>query len=77
MTPRVLLDVHEVAATLGCGKTFVYELLAHGELRALKLGRLTRIPLTSVEDLIARKLAEPGFDRESSSSYTRSVTSGS
>ncbi|MDA8330366.1 MAG: helix-turn-helix domain-containing protein, partial [Candidatus Dormibacteraeota bacterium] len=36
---HLLLTIQEVAATLRCGRTFVYDLIGHGELPALKLGR--------------------------------------
>ena len=53
-TPVVLLSVRDVCAALQCGRTFVYDLLQKGELRAIKLGRLTRIPRAVLEDFIAR-----------------------
>ena len=48
---KLLLDVREVGEALGCGKTYVYELIARGELRTVKLGRLTRIPADSLVEL--------------------------
>ena len=36
-----LLSVNDVCLALQCGRTFVYELLQKGELRPIKLGRLT------------------------------------
>ena len=53
---KVLLDVREVSAALGCGKTYVYELIARGELRKVKLGRLTRIPVSALAEFVCRKL---------------------
>ena len=55
-TPQavVLLSVRDVCVALQCGRTFVYELLQKGELRAIKLGRLTRISRTVLEEFIAR-----------------------
>jgi excisionase family DNA binding protein len=52
--PVVLLSVRDVCAALQCGRTFVYDLLQKGELRAIKLGRLTRIPRAVLEEFIAR-----------------------
>ncbi|MFN2582045.1 MAG: helix-turn-helix domain-containing protein [Candidatus Dormibacteria bacterium] len=61
--PRpLLLNVREVAQLLGCGKTYVYELIARRELPALKLGRLTRIPRQAVDDFVLRKLG-PSVDQ--------------
>jgi excisionase family DNA binding protein len=54
-----LLDVREVAAILGCGRTYVYELIGTRALPAIKLGRLTRIPVGAVDDFVTRKLSEP------------------
>jgi excisionase family DNA binding protein len=51
-----LLDVYEVAAMLGCGRSYVYDLLYRGELRSIKLGRLRRVTLDEVERFIDSKL---------------------
>lgn len=56
--PKLLLDVSEVAETLGCGRTFVYGLISSGELVAVKLGKLTRVPAAAVEEFVARKSLE-------------------
>ena len=53
---RLLLDVQEAAARLGCSRSLLYELISAGELGFIKIGRLTRIPLSALEDLIARRL---------------------
>ena len=55
-SPRLLLDVREVGEALGCGKTYVYELIARGELPTVKLGRLTRIPAFALAEFVGRKL---------------------
>lgn len=58
-----LLTVKEVSAALKCGHTYIYTLIARGELKAIKLDRLTRIPVAAVEEFIAEKIAEsPGQD---------------
>lgn len=53
---KLLLDVLEVGEALGCGKTYVYELIARGELLTVKLGRLTRIPAASLAEFVCRKI---------------------
>lgn len=53
--PTRLLSVGDVCRTLQCGRTFVYELLQKGELRAIKVGRLTRISPAGLDDFIARQ----------------------
>jgi len=70
-----LLAPREVAAVLSCGKTYVYELIGRGELPAVKLGRLTRVPLAAVEELVSRRLRDAGFDAQSNGAYTRSAVS--
>ena len=52
-----LLTVRQVCDRLQCGRTYVYKLLEQRVLRAVKLGRLTRVPLSEVEDFIARRVA--------------------
>ncbi len=60
LTPgtKLLLDVHEAAAMLGCGKTTFYTLLSHGEIPLVKIGRLTKIPAVSLREYVTRKLVE-------------------
>jgi excisionase family DNA binding protein len=53
---KLLLDVGEVGYALGCGRSLVFRLIATGELRTVKLGRLTRIPLGEVEEFVGRRL---------------------
>ncbi len=50
----VLLSVSDVCGALQCGRTFVYELLRKGELRRMKLGRLTRFSRAALGEFIAR-----------------------
>ena len=50
----LLLTVKQVADHLGCGRTFVYELIGTGELEAVKLGRLRRIPASALDALVQR-----------------------
>ena len=53
---RELLSPEELAGYLGCGRTFAYQLLAQGELRSLKLGRLRKVRRADVDDFIERQL---------------------
>ena len=57
MTQKLLLNVNEVASLLGCGRTYVYGMIQRGELPVVKLGRLTRIPATSVAEMVTRAMA--------------------
>ena len=53
---KLLLDVREVGEALGCGKTYVYQLIARDELRAVKLGRRTKIPAACLAEFVYRKI---------------------
>ena len=53
-----LLTVADVCERLRCGRTYVYELMQHRLLRAVKLGRLTRIPLQELERFVTEKVAD-------------------
>jgi excisionase family DNA binding protein len=48
----LLLTVREAAERLGCGRTFVYELISAGELEMVKLGRLRRVPVAALDALV-------------------------
>ena len=41
------------AKMLGIGSTKLYELIANGQLQTIKLGRVTLVPIASLEHLIA------------------------
>ena len=53
---KLLLDVREVGEALGCGKTYVYELIARDELLTVKLGRRTKIPAACLAEFVYRKI---------------------
>lgn len=52
--PALLLTVNDAAQMLGCGRTLIYELLGSGDLEAVKIHRLRRIPADSLQDYITR-----------------------
>ncbi|MGA7088498.1 MAG: helix-turn-helix domain-containing protein [Candidatus Dormiibacterota bacterium] len=52
---KLLLDVKEVASALGCGRTYVYGMIQRGELPVVKLGRLTRVEVSALDDFISRQ----------------------
>jgi excisionase family DNA binding protein len=56
-TDPLLLNTTEAAQRLGCGRTFLYQLIARGELPKISLGRATRIPEASLHDFVARRTA--------------------
>lgn len=46
--------VEEAAKALGIGRTFVFHLIKQGQLKAVKIGRRTLIPVREVEDFLTR-----------------------
>ncbi len=53
----LLVDIREAARILGCGRSLVYEFIGSGQLAVVKLGHLTRIPVTVLEEFVARRIA--------------------
>ena len=51
-TTRRLLTPAEAAEELGVSRQFIYKLAAHGDISAVRLGGLVRIPRVEVERLI-------------------------
>jgi excisionase family DNA binding protein len=51
----LLLRAAEVAAVLGVGRSTVYELIVRGELPAVRIGRLVRVPAPALERWIDRR----------------------
>jgi excisionase family DNA binding protein len=59
---RLLYTTEEAAAALGIGVTKMKELISSGELRSIKVGRLRRITVTSLNEYVqlqALKQNEP------------------
>src|SRR5437660_1081609 len=57
-----LLTIRQVCDRLQCGRTYTYALMQQGALRAVKLGRLTRIPLSELEEFVAHRIADAPYD---------------
>ena len=57
MTPDAI-SVTEAASRLGVGRTKLYENLSSGELASFYNGRRRLIPVDSIKDFIAHKVAE-------------------
>jgi excisionase family DNA binding protein len=51
-TSRLLYTVDEVAALLGVGRSTAYELIARGELKAVRLGRRRYVTRPVLTDLL-------------------------
>ena len=56
---ETLKRIDQAAADLAIGRTRLYELLASGEIRAVKIGsRGIRIPASEIDRFVAKRLAE-------------------
>jgi excisionase family DNA binding protein len=53
ISERLLLRPAEAAARLGIGRTKLYELMASGELRSVKLGGARRVSATALAEFVA------------------------
>jgi excisionase family DNA binding protein len=53
-----MLTVKEVATILRVGRNQLYQAVARGEVRAVRIGRTIRIPKTALLDLLATPPAE-------------------
>lgn len=52
---RLLLRVSEAGERLGLSRSTIYELIGAGEIRVLKVGRATRIPVAELEAWVTRR----------------------
>lgn len=50
---EILISVGEFARRLGIGRTKAYALLSSGTVRAVKIGRSTRIPTSEIDKVLA------------------------
>ena len=51
--PRTAYTVDEAAASLGICRASIYNMIARGELRAVKIGRSTRIPAAELDRILS------------------------
>ena len=54
--PPILASPRQAADALSLGMTTIFDLLKHGELESLRIGRSRRIPWASIHELINRRL---------------------
>ena len=52
-TIEPVYKVSAAATALGCSRDTVYALIASGQLRAIRVGRLLRVPESALADFIA------------------------
>ena len=55
---KVLLRPTEAAEVMGIGRSKVYQLIASGDLPAIRIGGSVRVPVTALEAWVAHQLAE-------------------
>lgn len=53
----LLLTVHQACERLNISRTTLYELMNAGELESVSIGRARRIPVSSVNDFIDKRIA--------------------
>ncbi|SFG51600.1 DNA binding domain-containing protein, excisionase family [Novosphingobium sp. CF614] len=51
----ICVRVNEAARMIGVGRTKLYELIAAGEVKTVKLGKATRVTTASLRDLVRRR----------------------
>lgn len=51
----ICVKVNDAARMIGVGRTKLYELIASGEIEAIKLGKSTRIMTVSLHELVRRQ----------------------
>ena len=56
---RRVFSVVEAAAILGISRSKLYEFIAAGEIRSIRIGRLRRIPVAAVDEFIASRESGP------------------
>jgi len=61
---QLLLTVSEAAKLLRIGRNLAYELVARGEIPSVRLGRVIRVPRSSLEQWLEREArqAHPDLD---------------
>jgi excisionase family DNA binding protein len=55
---KLLLTPQEAAQALGIGRTVLYQLLMRKDIRSFKLGAARRIPLSALQEFIARQIEQ-------------------
>jgi excisionase family DNA binding protein len=58
VTPQVVVGPSKAMTMLDCGRTYLYELLAAGELESYRDGKSRKITVASIYARIRRKLQE-------------------
>lgn len=57
---RMLLSVEDAAERLDIGRTMLYELISDGEIHAIHVGRLRKVPVEALREYVDRQRALAG-----------------
>jgi excisionase family DNA binding protein len=55
---KMLLRPEETADTLGISRARIFQLLASGQIKSIKIGRSRRIPVAELERWVTKELAK-------------------
>jgi excisionase family DNA binding protein len=55
---REIMSPEDLAAYLGCSRTFAYRLMAEKAIPSFKVGKLRRVRLSDARDYVERRLAD-------------------
>lgn len=58
MKDKLAVPVPEACTRLGIGRSKLYELIGAGEIRTIKIGTRTLVPVRDLEAFVERKLQE-------------------
>jgi excisionase family DNA binding protein len=72
----LLLRANEAAVVLGIGRTKVFEMLASGELPAIRIGRCLRVPKDRLERWIEEQTDAHAGEFLATNSLQRGLTTG-
>jgi excisionase family DNA binding protein len=61
-TPRTMLTPEQAAEALGIGRTTMFALIKSGEIESVRVGRLRRVPLDSIEAYTNRLITEQNHE---------------
>lgn len=71
---RLLYSAEEAADLLGIGRTFMFALLASGEISSLKIGKRRKIPRDALNDYIQRLRSEQqSASQQQPSTHARAI----
>lgn len=61
---KKLVTVAEASVLMGISRSLLYSLVMRGEVPSIKIGRARRIPVTAIDEWIARQVEEEQSDQD-------------